>query len=418
MRRIAVVLAGFALASGPVPCPAQGPRSDPWAAARERMVREDIAAGGVRDPRVLESMLRTPRHEFVPPAQRPLAYFDMALPIGSAQTISGPFVVAFMTEKLEPKPTDRVLEIGTGSGYQAAVLSPLVATVYSIEIEEDLGRRAERTLARLGYRNVETKVGDGFLGWPEKAPFDKIIVTCSPEAVPAPLEAQLAEGGRMIIPVGERYEQSLVLLKKKEGKLSRESLVPSLFVPMTGEAEEKRVVRPDGTAPRIRNGGFEEVVDDGVPSVWYYARQAEAVEEGSAPEGRRFLRLENGDAGRPAQLFQGFPVDGRRIARLKVRLDVRGEMIRPGRTLDEVPGVHVRFFDATRARSTQARFGDWLGTFEWRPGEGEVVVPLWATEAILQVGLIGSTGRLEVDDVVLSGIARPSKGPGAAEKSE
>jgi len=389
--------------------------ADNYAAARERMVVEDIVRGGIVNPRVIASMRATQRHEFVPPQQRPLSYFDMALPIGSSQTISGPFVVAFMTEKLDPKPTDRVLEIGTGSGYQAAVLAPLVKTVFSIEIEEDLGRRSARTLARLGYKNVITRIGDGFLGWPEEAPFDKIIVTCSPEAVPKPLEEQLAEGGRLIIPVGERYEQSLVLLTKREGKLTRESLVPSLFVPMTGEAEAKRQVRPDGTAPQIRNGGFEETVEGGtLPDVWYYGRQAAVTECDEAREGRRVLRLENAEAGRPAQIFQGFPVDGRRVSRLEVALDVRGEMLRPGRSVDEVPGVWIQFFDASRVRTTRARFGGWLGTFEWRRAKHEFVVPLWATEAIIQVGLIGATGRLEADSFRLGAILRPE----SAEKPE
>ena len=145
--------------------------ADRYANARERMVREDIAASGVTDTRVLESMRLTPRHEFVAASQRPLAYFDMSLPIGERQTISGPFVVAYMTEQLDPKPTDRVLEIGTGSGYQAAVLSPLVGTVYSIEIHQALGRRARATLRRLGYTNVVTKIGDGFMGLGREGPF-------------------------------------------------------------------------------------------------------------------------------------------------------------------------------------------------------------------------------------------------------
>jgi protein-L-isoaspartate(D-aspartate) O-methyltransferase len=179
------------------------------------MVREDIAESGITDVRVLESMRMTPRHEFVSTTQRPLAYFDMSLPIGERQTISGPFVVAYMTEQLDPKPTDRVLEVGTGSGYQAAILSPLVGTVYSIEIHETLGRRARATLQRLGYTNVVTKIGDGFVGWEEKGPFDKIIVTCSPEKIPLPLINQLVENGIMIIPVGQRYEQTLVRLRKK-----------------------------------------------------------------------------------------------------------------------------------------------------------------------------------------------------------
>ncbi len=143
----------------------------------------------------------------------------MALPIGDSQTISSPFIVALMTAALDPQPTDKVLEIGTGSGYQAAVLSPLVEHVYSIEIVEELGQTAKRTLSRLDYKNVSTRIGDGFLGWPNAAPFDKIIVTCSPESVPRPLIEQLREGGQMIIPVGERYQQTLYRMTKKDGEL-------------------------------------------------------------------------------------------------------------------------------------------------------------------------------------------------------
>ncbi|MEM9646442.1 MAG: protein-L-isoaspartate O-methyltransferase, partial [Planctomycetota bacterium] len=162
----------------------QADSDDPYAIARERLVAERIATAGVSDPRVLKSVRTTPRHEFVPASQRMRAYFDMALPIGSSQTISSPFIVAMMTEAIEPEPTDKVLEIGTGSGYQAAILSPLVEKVYTIEIVEELGLQAARTIQRLGYENIEARIGDGFLGWPEAAPFDKIIVTCSPESVP------------------------------------------------------------------------------------------------------------------------------------------------------------------------------------------------------------------------------------------
>lgn len=168
--------------------------------ARHRMVDEVVAGAGVKNPRVLQAIRDTPRHEFVAMNLRKQAYFDMALPIGFQQTISSPFIVAYMTESLDPQPTDKVLEIGTGSGYQAAVLSPLVKEVYSIEIVEGLGRKAERTLKQLRYTNVFTKVGDGFKGWPEHAPFNKIIVTCSPEGPPQPLIDQLAEGGLMVIP--------------------------------------------------------------------------------------------------------------------------------------------------------------------------------------------------------------------------
>jgi protein-L-isoaspartate(D-aspartate) O-methyltransferase len=381
---------------------AERKRTEEFDAARERMVHDDIAGGGVSDPRVLASMRATPRHEFVVAPQRPLAYFDMALPIGESQTISGPFVVAYMTEKLEPKPTDRVLEIGTGSGYQAAVLSPLVERVYSIEINEPLGTKAARTLARLGYHNIVTKIGDGFLGWPEHAPFDKIIVTCSPEEIPAPLVEQLAEGGRMVIPVGERYEQTLVLLTKREGKMQREALVPSLFVPMTGAAEDARRVLPDGTKPAVENGGFEETLPESVvPTAWYYGRQMETVTADDAAAGSRYLRLENDEPGRPAQVFQGFPVDGRVVGRLSVSAMLRGERLRAGLSSDEAPLIALRFFDEKRSRSSESRIGPWTGTFPWKPVSGAVPVPTWAREAILQVGLRGATGRLEVDEVAV-----------------
>lgn len=401
------VLASFFSVLACAPIAAAPPASDRFAEARERMVRDDIAGGGVTDARVLESMRLVPRHEFVAALQRSYAYYDMALPIGDAQTISGPFVVAYMTEKLEPKPTDRVLEIGTGSGYQAAVLSPLVGMVYSIEISRMLGEKAARTLTRLGYRNVVTKIADGFQGWAEHAPFDKIIVTCSPENIPQPLVDQLAEGGRMIIPVGERYEQTLVLLTKRNGTMERESLVPSLFVPMTGAAEQDRRVQPDGTKPTLHNGGFEDLLPDGeVPSAWYYGRQIQVVEEPDMPEGSRYLRLENGQPGRPAQIFQGFPVDGRAIGRVTVSLAVRGDGIGGGPGPDDFPGLLVRFFNEERSRSSNGRVGPWKGNGPWRRVEGTVTVPVWAREAIVQIGLFGATGRLDVDNVSVAGTPR------------
>ena len=198
-----------------------------YAALRNRMVDEEIVAAGVKDSRVIKSMRETPRHEFVGSDSRANAYYDMALPIGEKQTISPPFIVAYMTEQLLPQPTEKVLEIGTGSGYQAAVLSPLVKDVYTIEIVKPLGERAARTLERLKYANVHARVGDGYQGWPENAPFDKIIVTCSPEQVPPKLVDQLREGGRMIVPVGERYQQTLYLFTKQDGKLKKVSLPPT-----------------------------------------------------------------------------------------------------------------------------------------------------------------------------------------------
>ena len=382
--------------------------ADRYANARERMVREDIAASGVTNTRVLESMRLTPRHEFVTTAQRPLAYFDMSLPIGERQTISGPFVVAYMTEQLDPKPTDRVLEIGTGSGYQAAILSPLVGTVYSIEIHDALGRRARSTLRRLGYTNVVTKIGDGFMGWAEKGPFDKIIVTCSPEEIPLPLIDQLVEDGIMIIPVGERYEQTLVRLQKRAGELERTDLVPSLFVPMTGEAEERRAVLPNGVKPRLANSSFEECLPDSeTPTAWYYGRQEALLENDNSPDGRRHLLLKNSEPGRPAHIFQGFPIDGLSVRELKISYQVRVAGLGSGRIPAEKPGVAIRFFDERRARSTRLVAPLRILNSEWTLVTGSLLVPTWSREAILQVGLIGATGQIEVDKIQIVAVERP-----------
>jgi protein-L-isoaspartate(D-aspartate) O-methyltransferase len=211
---------------------------DDFAAARERMVETQLASRvrGITSPRVLQAMRDVPRHEFVPEELRPFAYDDRPLPIGHGQTISQPFIVAFMTEALDPKPGHRVLEVGTGSGYQAAVLARLVKEVFSIEIVEPLAKSAISTLERLGVKNVRVRAGDGYKGWAEAAPFDSIIVTCAPDHVPQPLVDQLKEGGRMIIPVGERVAQELYLLEKSGGQLKRRAVLPVRFVPMTGEA--------------------------------------------------------------------------------------------------------------------------------------------------------------------------------------
>lgn len=215
-------------------------QEDRLAEQRRQMVERQLRARGIENPQVLAAMGRVPRHEFVPPALRGSAYGDYPLPIGHAQTISQPYIVAFMTEALRPAATDRVLEIGTGSGYQAAVLAELVAKVYTIEIVAPLGERAREDLARLKYGNVHVRIGDGYEGWPAHAPFDAIIVTCSPEHVPAPLVQQLRDGGRMIIPVGDaRGGQELYLLEKRGAEVVRRAVLPVRFVPMTGRAQQR-----------------------------------------------------------------------------------------------------------------------------------------------------------------------------------
>jgi protein-L-isoaspartate(D-aspartate) O-methyltransferase len=205
---------------------------------RERMVETQIQARGIKDARVLSAMLKVERHRFVPKEYQNSAYSDQPLPIGEGQTISQPYIVALMTELLELKGGEKVLEVGTGSGYQAAILAELAKEVYTIEIIETLASSAKKVLLDLAYQNITVKVGDGYLGWPEAAPFDAIIITCAPDHIPNPLLEQLKEAGRMVLPVGT-YSQELQKLIKRSGKIETTNVTPVIFVPMTGEGVKK-----------------------------------------------------------------------------------------------------------------------------------------------------------------------------------
>lgn len=229
----ALLLSCFAFSSAPVYS-----QSDDTIRARDDMVRYQIEERGVSDPVVLAAMRRVPRHEFVPPEVRAFAYEDSPLPIGDGQTISQPYIVALMTQLLALRKTDRVLEIGTGSGYQAAVLAEIVAEVYTIEIVEPLERAARATLDRQGYKNVFTRAGDGYRGWPEHAPFDAVIITAAPGKIPEPLIDQLKTGGKMVLPLGSWYQELIVVTKEKDGVRKR-SVIPVRFVPMTGEIQKE-----------------------------------------------------------------------------------------------------------------------------------------------------------------------------------
>jgi len=210
-----------------------------FASSASAMVERQLRPRGIDDPRVLQVMAKVPRERFVAKELEKRAYEDNPLPIGFEQTISQPYIVAFMTQALKPKPTDRVLEIGTGSGYQAAILGELVAEVYTIEIVRPLAQRAATVLNALGYKNVLVKGGDGYKGWPEHAPFDSIIVTAAPDHIPQPLAEQLKEGGRMVIPVGKRFAQHLKVLEKRGGALKETDVLPVRFVPLTRDPEKK-----------------------------------------------------------------------------------------------------------------------------------------------------------------------------------
>jgi protein-L-isoaspartate(D-aspartate) O-methyltransferase len=208
-----------------------------FAKRREQMVRDQLQTRDISDARVLAAMRKVPRHEFVPAGIAESAYEDNALPLKLGQTISQPYIVAYMTQALELSGTERVLEIGTGSGYQAAILAEIVPEVYTIEILPELQEHASAVLAKLGYRNIHFRVGDGYMGWPEQAPFDRIIVTAAPEEIPEPLIDQLKEGGRLVIPVGSWSQEITIVIKEKTG-VTRRSGIPVRFVPMTGKAQQ------------------------------------------------------------------------------------------------------------------------------------------------------------------------------------
>lgn len=390
-----------------VPVAAQPSVADPFSAARDEMVSTRIEVAGVKDPRVLRVMRETPRHEFVSRAQMPKAYLDMALPIGGAQTISSPFIVAWMTETIDPQPTDRVLEIGTGSGYQAAVLSPLVESVYTIEIVPELGKTAQATLARLGYENVHVQIGDGFLGWPDAAPFDKIIVTCSPEDVPIPLIEQLREGGKILIPVGERFQQTLYLMTKVDGKLVGQPLQPTLFVPMTGKAEAARRVQPDPANPGVINGGFEsaqgetrsdvEALAGTIPG-WYYERQVTEV-QGGAYEGDQFVRFTNTTPDLASHLLQGILLDGRAVTSLRISGAVRTNAVQGTGQSDALPAIVINLYDEQRRDLGVFIIGPFKGTRDWRHYSRLVRVPPQSREAIIRIGLFGAVGTADFDAI-------------------
>ncbi|MCA9097315.1 MAG: protein-L-isoaspartate(D-aspartate) O-methyltransferase [Planctomycetaceae bacterium] len=376
--------------------------------AREQMVKEYIAREGITHPGVLEAFRTVPRHLFVRDNLKRLAYFDQSLPIGHSQTITPPFVVAYMTQTLDPQPTDRVLEIGTGSGFQAAILSRMVHEVYSIEIVDELAKEATQRLNKLGFTNVHTKSGDGYLGWPDKAPFDKIIVTCSPEKVPQPLVDQLNDGGKLLIPLGERYQQTFYLFEKQNGELKQTKLIPTLFVPMTGASESERTVLPDPSNPGIINGGFEETqeVDQVLqPLGWHYLRQVHVL-SAMPPEGKNFVRILNQDAGRFAQMLQAMPLDGRKIQAVRIDLWVRGENLKRGPSRYEVPAISLHLFDEQRKMLSASANHAWEGTFSWKADHVDVKIPPNAREAILYIGVNGGVGTLDVDGVTLKGIPR------------
>ncbi len=389
--------------------PARGQTRAEFESWRHQLVDKILVPAGIKDPRVIEAMKETPRHEFVPLPLRAKSYYDMGLPIGHSQTISSPLIVAQMTQALKPQPTDKVLEIGTGSGYQAAVLSSLVKEVYSIEIVPELAATAKRALLR--YKNVFTKQGDGYKGWPEKAPFNKIIVTCSPENVPQPLIDQLADGGLMAIPVGERYAQTLYLMTKKGNQLEKEALLPTLFVPMTGKAEDERKIQPEPDNPHLVNGSFEEEPNyksEGGQPGWYYERLVTRRTDEKSPDGSHYLEFKNTDPLFDAHLLQGFRIDGTKVRQLEVSGFVKTENVVAGADdLDKKPFIAITLYDDQRKQIARLDIGPFLGTSAWHEERKVFLVPKDAREGIFRIGLFGATGTACFDKLEIKRVPRP-----------
>ena len=372
---------------------------------REQLIKNVLIPNGIKDARVLKSVGTTPRHEFVPKKYAQDAYKDIAIAIGEAQTISSPFIVSLMTQSLDPQPTDRVLEIGTGSGYQAAILSPLVKDVYTIEIVEDLGRRTKQFMADMNYTNVHCLIGDGFKGWPEFAPFDKIIVTCSPERVPEPLVEQLKEGGMMIVPVGERYQQMLFLMRKVDGKLEREALQPTLFVPMTGAAEDAREVAPDPKNPKLINGSFEMPLINGsrIPG-WYYQFGCVAKQDSGAPNGPQVIEFRSTDGNTPSMLLQGLAIDGSVVKKIKLGGWIEIDNVTIGKSKEQSPSIAIQFFDVNRNRIGYNYIGGFHGSRKWKKEDKILPVPVATREVIVSIGLFGSVGVARFDDIHIEAV--------------
>lgn len=398
---IVVILTIPLLCSGIV----MGQKRDRFESARQLMVQKVIKAEGISDQRVLSAMMSVPRHKFVSGTLWGQAYSDNALPIGAQQTISAPYIVAYMTEILSVEPEHRVLEIGTGSGYQAAVLASIAKDVYSIEIVESLAKSASQRLEELGYDNVHVQHGDGYKGWPEVAPFDRIIVTCSPESVPEPLITQLKEGGRMIIPMGERYQQAFYLMKKEDGALVQERLVSTLFVPMTGDAEEARRIQPDSNRPQVVNGGFEiDANDDGRLDGWHYQRQSAMCTD--EPMGGSFChRFQNSVAGEASQILQGTGINGKKLGAVDFSIWARQDgVVTP---VGQSPaGLVVHFYDSVRRELGHQVVFRWRGTGNWQQFRRRILVPPSAREMIVRIGLNGSTGTLDVDSFQFAAVSR------------
>ncbi len=284
------------------------------------------------------------------------------------------------------------------------MLSPLVKDVYSIEIVKELGEKATKVLHRLGYKNVHTKIGDGYQGWAEHAPVRQDHRHCSPENVPQPLIDQLTDGGLMIIPVGERYQQTLMRMRKKGDALEKEALRPTLFVPMTGAAEDARKIQADPAHPTRSMEISKSIHEDRRCARLVLQRGMVWNADKHSPSGEHYVSFNNDEAGTPTTLLQGFAIDGEVVRKLKIAAFVRTQHVTVGQAADEWPAITIQFFDSKRERLALNWIGPFKGTFAWSEREKEFDVPINTKEAIISIGLFGAVGRVSFDNVRITPI--------------
>ncbi len=375
--------------------------------ARRRMVEDEIVGGGVTNKRVIQAMLATPRHEFVSHDQQKNAYYDMSIPIGEGQTISGPFVVAYMTQELDPQPSDKVLEIGTGSGYQAAVLSPLVKDVYTIEILQSLGKRADATLKRLKYGNVHVKIGDGYQGLARASAVrqDHRHLLAGESAGAAGRRTQRRRphdcSGRRAL----RADALSVHQEKRQAGVGIAAPDAVRADDRPGRAGARSAAGSAASQNRQRElrrvGGAENE-----PRAWFYCREMKVSDAADAPDKQHYLVFTNDVPGRMSRALQGFAIDGSKVGQLEVSAMIRGHDIRPGQAVDELPEISLTFYDNNSGIIGRTFAGPFRGTFDWKRVTEKLKVPAKATKCIMHVGSVG--GRRRIRDRRCFDQARPA----------
>lgn len=404
---------------------------DSWVvlpAAKFFVENELVLQDGLENDLVLSAMMRIPREKFLPQNKKSGAYRDVAIPIGCSRMDYSPYITAYCISQLDPAPDDKVLEIGTGCGYASAVLSLLVREVHTVEFHATLSKKANQSLKKIGIKNVYGKIGDGFQGCPEQAPFDKIIVWGAVEDIPESLIDQLKEGGRMVVSVGEKYQQTLYLCRKKNGELKKETLPPTFFTSMPGEAESRRILLADPKNPSILGGDFEHYYGETrLPYGWYHVKNARILQGPDAPNGTNYMRFEvepeytivhdphemEDSYGEPpeqfvpsaektAQIVQSFAIDGKTVSRVKFGVFLRAENIQPLDPQNPPKGTIVlAFYGEDREVLQCVQLASVYGSFNWKPFSTEIPVPRKTLEADLYIGLFQNAGRLDIDAVSL-----------------